>query len=448
LPAPDPLARDLGLLLRRAQSEERLPAVSAAVVRGAEVAWAETLGLADVESGREATTDTQFRIGSITKTFTAASIMQLRDEGKLALDDPLSRHVPGVAHGALTIRGLLTHLSGLQREPPGEIWETMEDPTREELLASLVQAEQVLEPGQHWHYSNLAYALLGEIVVRLSGRPWLDHVRERLFEPAGLERTTFGPEQPAASGYFVEPYSDAVQREHHVELAGSAPIGQLWSTAADLCRWAAFLADPDPGVLAPGTAEEMRAFQGLVDTERWTMGYGLGLMLMRHGDRVFFGHDGGMPGFLARMAYSAKDRAGAVVLVNSSSGAVFERLSLDLAVKTIEAAPGEPDPWRPGEPPPAELAGALGRWWTEGVEFVFAWRGGRLEARGALAPPTAPPAVFERREPDSYRTVSGRERGEALRLVRDEAGDVVKMYWATYPLTRTPDLFWPTHPSK
>jgi hypothetical protein len=192
----------------------------------------------------------------------------------------------------------------------------------------------------------------------------------------------------------------------------------------------------------------MRAFQGLVDTERWTMGYGLGLMLMRHGDRVFFGHDGGMPGFLARMAYSAKDRAGAVVLVNSSSGAVFERLALDLAVKTIEAAPGEPDPWRPGEPPPAELAAALGRWWTEGVEFVFAWRGGRLEARGALAPPTAPPAVFERREPDSYRTVSGRERGEALRLVRDEAGDVVKMYWATYPLTRTPDLFWPTHPSK
>jgi len=114
LQPPESLTR----ILRAGQAEHRLPSVSAAVYRGDEVVWADT-------AGAEATTDTQYRIGSISKTFTAAAVLLLREEGKLALDDPLSAHIPDAHHGGPTIRRLLAHSSGLQREPPGEVWETL-----------------------------------------------------------------------------------------------------------------------------------------------------------------------------------------------------------------------------------------------------------------------------------------------------------------------------------
>ena len=176
-----------------AQSQGRLPSLTAAVFRGGEVVWDEAVGLSDVEQRIEATTDSQYAVASITKTFTAASVMQLRDEGKLDLEDPLSRHLPEAAHGTPTLRRLLSHASGLQREPPGEIWETLRFPHEKELLAGLEEAEQVLPPSTAWHYSNLAYALLGHVVSRVSGMPYHDYVRERLLRPVGLERVKSGP---------------------------------------------------------------------------------------------------------------------------------------------------------------------------------------------------------------------------------------------------------------
>src|SRR5437763_4104300 len=145
---------ELARLVREAQSEHRLPSVAAAVhVRG-EPALETAIGVADDAEGRETTLDTQYRIGSITKTFTAAEVMALVDEGKVALDDPLGRHVAEVGDRPLTIRRLLSHSSGLQREPPGNVWETFAFPSIGELLAGLDRAEQVLEPGGWWHYSN------------------------------------------------------------------------------------------------------------------------------------------------------------------------------------------------------------------------------------------------------------------------------------------------------
>src|SRR5439155_23687845 len=139
LRAPDQLARDLRARIAKAQAE-RLPSVSAAVVRKGEVVWADAVGLANVEDGLEATPETQYRIGSITKTFTAVAIMQLRDGGRLELDDALSKHVPEAAHGGPTIRRMLAHLSGLQREPVGDIWESFETPDVDQVLAELEQA--------------------------------------------------------------------------------------------------------------------------------------------------------------------------------------------------------------------------------------------------------------------------------------------------------------------
>ena len=126
--------------------------------------------------------------------------MQLRDAGALGLDDRLGDHIEEAAHPGPTIRRLLAHSSGLQREPVGDIWETLESPTIEELLARLGEAEQVLEPGRWWHYSNLAFALLGEVIARRAEEPYRDVVQARILDRLGLARTTWDPVEPRACG--------------------------------------------------------------------------------------------------------------------------------------------------------------------------------------------------------------------------------------------------------
>lgn len=395
--------------------------------------WQEWVGVADVASGAP-TPSTQYRVGSITKTFTAAAVVALRDEGKLGLDDPLAAHLPEAEGSPLTLRRMLAHSSGLQREVPGDVWISLEFPqTAEELVARLAQAEQVLDPGAHWHYSNLAFALLGEVVTRASETPLQRFVEERFIGPLGLERTTWLRAKPAARGYYVEPWSDALRAEAEIESSGAAAAaGDLWSTPADLCRWADFLAG----------REEMHAVQVMVDPLRWTLAWGLGLMLHRREDHILFGHSGAMPGFISSFAWDRKRRVGAAVVANGSTPAAgVEQLALELADSALEAYPAEPEPWLPAEPPPAELEDVLGRWWSEGTGFVFRFRAGHLESEVDSPARIAEPAVFEPEGPDRYRTVSGRERGELLLLLRDEAGAVSELRWATYRFTRAPETF-------
>lgn len=413
--------------------------MAACVFRGAEILWQDALGLADVEARRVSSPETQYRIGSITKTFTAVGIMQLRDAGELALDDPLTRFLPESPH-APTIERLLAHASGLQREPPGEIWETLRAPTREELVRRLADAEQVLEPGAGWHYSNLAFAVLGEIVARAHGGAWEDALRERILEPLRLARTTPAAEEPAARGYWVEPWTDAVRLEPDPDLGGAGALGKLWSTVVDLAAWGAFLARGDERVLAPATLEEMARPRAMVDQARWTLAWGLGLELYRRGDHVLVGHGGAMPGHLAALCVSRETGIGAAVLTNSGAHARPEELALDLATAAIEALPPEPESWRPGEPAPPEVEPLLGLWWTEGEEIVLSWRGGRLQADLVHGPPGRKLSFFER-DGDDFRCVEGRERGERLRVVRGAGGGVEKLYFATYPLRREPSTF-------
>ena len=427
-------------IVRDAQADGRLPSISAAGFRRGEILWQEAVGLADAEAGVEATPEHQYRIASITKTFVAASVFQLRDEGRLDLDDDLSRHVPEAAHGWPTLRRMLSHLSGLQREPPGEVWEKLEAPSREELFDQLGDAQQVLSSGLEWHYSNLAYALLGEVVARVSGTPVERYIDERLLEPLGLSATAWTPSNPA-HGYHVNPFADAVEREPEVSMGGTNAAGGLWSTTADLARWASFLAHPDEGILSPESARQMRSVQTVVDADKWTLAYGLGLQLWRRGERVFAGHTGGFPGFVSIVVWAPADEAGAVLLTNSGVWSQLSDEGLRVAEAVIDELPAPREPWRPRAAPPDEVAPLLGHWWSEGLEFVFSWRGGRLEASVANAPSVLPPAVFEPEGPDLWRTVAGRERGELLRAVRDGEGGVTKLYWATYPFLREPVSF-------
>src|SRR5947208_874184 len=398
-------------IVRGAQREGRLPCVAAGVFRAGSLLWSEAIGLADVEAAEEATVDTQFPVASITKTFTAASVMQLCAAAKLDLADPLERHLPEAAQlGSLSLGEMLAHTSGLQREPPGEIWESLVFPEADEVLARLREAERVLAGGEAWHYSNLAYALLGQVVERVSGTPFRRYVEDRLLRPLGLTRTSWGPKPPAAKPYLVEPYSDAVRREPELQLGGKGGESGLSSTVADLARWGSFLCDPDDAVIPAELVEEMHVVRIMARPD-WTLGWGRGLELWRRGERILAGHTGGFPGFLSMLVYSRPDRIGAVLLTNSGG---WDELG-ETGLRLVEAALGElapaADPWTPEEPPPAEIEPLLGRWWSEGSESVFSWRAGRLEARLA-AVPDREPSVFEPEGIDRYRTRSGPERGE------------------------------------
>jgi CubicO group peptidase (beta-lactamase class C family) len=426
------------------QVEQRVPSTAAAVFRGSELVWTGAVGFADVESGEEVTADHQYRIGSITKTFTAAAIMRLRDEGRLDLEDPLGEHLPDTPHAKLPLRRMLSHLSGLQREFPGDVWESLELPERDELFARLGETEQVLAPGVGFHYSNLAFALLGEVVALRSQTPYSDHVRETFLEPLGMTRTTWHGEPPVAKGYLVEPYADRVQPEgFDVDLRSSTSAGGLWSTVGDLCKWGAFLCSPDEDVLSAASVEEMHGFQAMADLETWTYGFGLGLMLFRRGERLLAGHNGGMPGHATFLNYSRKEQIGSAhFLATTSPSPEASALGFELSVKAVEALGAEPPPWRPdADAPPEELEGVLGRWWAEGSEVVLSYREGKLRAKYPSVPGERGVAIFEREAPDRYRVASGVERGELLRVVRDGEGNVEKLYWATYPFTREPRAF-------
>jgi hypothetical protein len=354
----------------------------------------------------------------------------------------------------LTIRRLLSHTAGLQREPYGNVWDTLLAPDVDALLADLSRAERVLPNNRRFHYSNLGLAILGQLVARLRGGSWPDVLTRYVLEPLGLASTTVTPGEQAAVGYLVDAYSDAARPEPQLDLAAVGPAAQLWSTAADMARWAAFLADPgavdpDAAVLSPATLDEMRWPLTTTDEALWSFGFGLGLILMPQAERVMHvGHDGAMPGFLAgvygrRGGDGNPGALGCAVLASSGTAAATLDLPHELLKLAVELDPAEIRPWAPEPPAPAAYRSVLGVWWSEGFGHAFSWHEGKLQARGLDAPAGRPPSVFEPEpgRPDVLRTRSGREAGELLRLTRDGGGTVVRMHWATYRFTRRQETF-------
>lgn len=298
-----------------AQASGRVPTLVAAVVRDGRLAHV-------AGAGEPVDPRTQFRIGSITKTFTAALVLQLRDEGQLSLDDLLYRHLPGTAVGGVTLRQLLGHVSGLQREPDGQWWERAAGLAEEEVLAGVTPDKLAHPPHRGHHYSNLAYALLGAVTQRLCGEPWWELVSRRLLAPLELADTTYHPREPYARGYVVHPWHGTLREEPRHDSKAMAPAGQLWSTCADLGRWAGFLAAPDPAVLAPATVAEMCAPVAILDPQAWTTGHGLGLGLWRDGERVYAGHTGSMPGYLAVLTTHRPSRTAVVAFTKDRKSVV------------------------------------------------------------------------------------------------------------------------------
>jgi CubicO group peptidase (beta-lactamase class C family) len=438
----DSTTRSLRRIALDRQREGRVPGLYAAVSSGGDLVWGTGIGLADVGDERAPRADDQFLVASNTKTFTAVMVMMLRDEGRLSLDDLLGHHVAEVSH-PITIRQCLAHVSGMAREPLGDVWETLEQPDSKTLRRDFDDVERVLRPHDRWHYSNVVYAMLGELVAELDGRSWEDSLRARLLDPLELRRTSVGFDSgPHATGYYVSPYDDVPRVEPVMDFKAMAPCGGLASTASDMARWSAFVTDPS-SLLSPDTLEEMCQPQVLLNSQLWNGAMGLGFFLMRSpGGRTWVGHTGGMPGHITGVFTHRESGTGGIALMNASVSPSPDLFAIELADHVVEHDPVAEAPWQPGTVVPEELRGLLGRWFSEGHPFVLSVRQATLEARIDVPSATeVAPSVFEKVDDDVYRTVSGRERGELLRVSRDDAGTVTQINWATYLFTREPIAF-------
>lgn len=429
-------ARKVDDLIARAQVDGRAPAVVAAVVRDGELAHFGAFG-SDPATGATPTAGTQFRIGSITKTMTAVMVMQLRDEGRLAVEDLLYRHLPGTPVGsAINLRQMLGHVSGLQREPDGQWWERIDGTDLETFLEALTPDKIAYPPHRRYHYSNLAYGLLGAVLQKVTGLGWTDLLTKRLLEPLGMGRTSHTEIEPFARGYVIHPWEGTLREEPRPDTAAMAPAGQLWSTAADLAKWATFLADPDPGLLDPATLAEMCAPVVISDLESWTTGHGLGLELHRSGERIYVGHGGSMPGYLAHLLVHRPSKTSTIVFANAYT-LQEERiagLNSQLLTLVLDAEPARPKPWRPA--PDRQEHELSGPWWWMGRQLI-----GRFEGDELVLEPVRPagaPWRFTQSSADVWRCHSGVNDGEVLRVRRDAQGTPSELDIATFVHSRQP----------
>jgi CubicO group peptidase (beta-lactamase class C family) len=424
-------------LLRRVaaeQAESRAPSLVAAVVRGGDVLWTGARGQVD---GAIPTADTQYRIGSITKTFIAVMVMRLRDEGRLDLNDQVDKHVAGTSYGHLTIAQLLSHTGGLMSEAPTVWWERAPGSDWADLLDRMDEDVIKHRAGSRFHYSNIGYGTLGQLVAEHRGMPWYEALRAEVLAPLGMTRTTPMPEAPHALGWAVHPYADVLLPEPTPDSGAMSPAGQLWSTATDLARWLRFIAGDTGDVLHPDTVDEMRTPAAVEDGAAWTSGYGLGFQAWRDGGRRLSGHGGSMPGFLANVVVDPATTTGALALSNSTTGVGVSTLSVDMLKLVDDYEPALPAEWRPLTEVSEELLALTGPWYWGPAPFALRlMAGGWVDLR-----PTASGSRGSRFRPtgeNEWVGLDGYYAGETLKLHHHPDGTVSHLDLGTFIFTRTP----------
>ncbi|WP_335932386.1 serine hydrolase domain-containing protein [Streptomyces sp. PTD5-9] len=417
-----------------AQSEGRSPSLVAAVQRQGRTVWN---GARSGLDGHAPGAETQFRIGSITKTFTAVLVLRLRDEGLLDLDDPLEKHLPGTGVGTVTVYQLLGHSAGLGAESPAPWWERTPGTVRPELADVLGERTELHPPGHRHHYSNPGYTLLGSLVEQVRGVSWGEALRREILEPLAMRRTGLRPTAPHADGWAVHPWADAMLPEPAEDLGLMAPAGQLWSTTEDLLRFAAFLAEGDDRVLCAASVEEMRTPSSPTQPGDWGSAYGLGLQIERVDGRTLFGHTGSLPGFLAALWISVDDDVAAVALTNTTSGPLIGGTAADLVKIVAEAEPRIPEPWRPLPEVDPELLALTGPWyWGVRAHALRLTPDGGLDLRPLRGDGRG--ARFSARPDGTWIGHDGYYAGEILRVVRNDDGSVNHLDLGSFVFTREP----------
>jgi CubicO group peptidase (beta-lactamase class C family) len=428
--------RLLAARLAGEQSRHRLPSACAGIVRRGTLAWSGGRGQVGGTAGPTPDSGVQYRAGSITKTFIAVAVLRLRDEGRLELSDPVGRHLDAPGASELPIGQLLAHASGLRAETPGPWWERVPGAALRGIAGALGADPQRLRPGARHHYSNVGYALLGELIERLTGQPWYEVISEQLLAPLGMSRTTLRPEAPHALGFAVHPHADLLLPEPEHDAGVMAPAGQLWTTVADLSCWAAFLAGTGSGLLGAGTLAEMRVPAGINDVpgQPWTTGYGLGLQLWNDGGRRSYGHTGSMPGFFAMLQVDAASGDAAIAMANSTAGFSYG-FAGDLLRILAEHEPMLRPEWSPSAVA-EDVAGLLGTWYRGPIPFLASVSGGMLEFR--MAGGAAWGFRFSRGDDGTWTGLDDYYEGERLAPVTGPDGRIIALDLASHTYTRTP----------
>lgn len=333
---------------------EQIPAASAAVVHDQELVWSAALGLAHPDEGVRATPETLYSICSISKLFTSIAVLQLRDQGKLTLRDPVERHLPWYAveqrwEGSppVTVEGLLTHSSGLPRESNHPYW-TGPDfpfPSEEEVVEGLREQETLYPARRYFQYSNLGLTLAGEIVEELSGMEYDAYVRANILDPLGMTSTY--PEIPEehrggrlATGYSAPTRDGKREEVAFFQAKGIAPAAGYASTAEDLARFASWnfrLVGDREEVLHAHTLDEMHRVH-YVDPDFDTF-WGLGFSVRRSDDETFVGHGGSCPGFRSQLQMQTDDRIATIFMANAMvSAGTYTQGIYDLVSEAIVEA--------------------------------------------------------------------------------------------------------------
>jgi CubicO group peptidase (beta-lactamase class C family) len=371
---------------------DEIPGISAGVVHDQQLVWSGGFGFADPARGVAADARTIYSICSISKLFTSIGVLQLRDAGKLRLDDPVGRHLPWfkIRRPAdapeITIEGLLTHASGLPRESDHAYWTGPEFafPTREQIIERIANQETLYPAETYFQYSNLGLTLAGEVVAAVSGQPYADYVQRNILDPLGLRSTT--PEMPERErgGRLAAGYS-AISREGSrvpvpfFTARGIAPAAGYASTVEDLARFASWhfrlLGRGGSEVLRAHTLREMQRVHW-VDPDFETT-WGLGYSVWRNDNKTFVGHGGSCPGFRTQLLLKPDEKVATVFMANAQgvNTTQFAQRIYDIVAPTIKVAVKDTVKLRPADPTLAPYVGTYASGFA-GEIAVVRWEDG------------------------------------------------------------------------
>ncbi len=310
-----------------------LPGIAVGVVSDQELVWASGFGFADVKAKVPMTPATKFRMASHSKLFTAIAIMQLREQGKLHLDDAVSTYLPwfkakpaGDDDGPITIEQLLSHSSGLQREA-GDHWTSYEFPTAVELQRLYADRHAAFAPSVRWKYSNLAYAVAGMVIEKVSGESWADYVDKNIFKPLSMAASSVDKNVQGLTVPYGRRMPDGTREVlPFVDARGMAAATGVTSNVEDMAKFvsAQFRRGPRGGdrVVSTGSLREMHRVRSV--EENWTSGTGLGFDISRIDNRTYVGHGGGYPGNTTQTLIQLDDKVGVIVLTNTNDSNPFD----------------------------------------------------------------------------------------------------------------------------
>src|SRR6185369_10606072 len=270
---------------------------------------------------------------SITKLFTSTALLQLRDAGRLQLDDPIVKHLPWFSIGLpdgdaapITIRHLITHTAGLPREAAFPYWTDGDFPTIDKVRERLPQQRAALPVEREWKYSNLGLALAGEVVAAAAGRPYAEYVTHHVLEPLGMKRTfvsTPPPDHPdLAAGYERRLPAGRRAAAPHTDGRGITAAAGMTTCVTDLARFAMFQFRDGTAdgvrILKPSTLREMQR-PHWVEPD-WAAGWGLGFRILRRNGKTYIGHGGALRGYRTQLQLCPAERLGVIVLTNADDG--------------------------------------------------------------------------------------------------------------------------------